>query len=330
MGYNKANYARIRAEYDKKYLLAQDAAEAKKHELQMKIPGLWELDREIARAGSEIMGAVLTAKSQEERAEMIERAKEKNRALQEKRARLLLESGYPADYTDVKYVCDLCGDTGYVNMKMCSCMSRELILAGYESSGIGNLLREQTFDSFSFDYFRSNPMALASAKYIFDTLHTFAEQFSDKKSENFLLIGGTGRGKTHLSSATAGRVIERGYDVYYISAVNLFRDFEKMQFGRGVGDSEDIARCFECDLLIIDDLGTELTNQFTVSVLYDIIDTRINSKKSTIISTNLSHAELRKRYWDRVTSRLFGEYKPLRFEGADIREWKIREMQEKP
>ena len=326
MGYNRANYARIRAEYDKKYLLAEEAAEERKHELEMKIPGLWELDREIALAGSEIMGAVLRASSQEERAEMIERAKEKNKRLQEERAALLTLNGYPADYTDIKYVCALCGDTGYVNTRMCSCMSRALILAGYESSGIGNLLREQTFDSFSFQYFQSDPKVLASSKYIFNTLYEFAEHFSDKKSENFLLVGGTGRGKTHLSSATAGRVIERGHDVYYVSAVNLFRDFERMQFGRSGGENENesVARSFEADLLIIDDLGTELTNQFTVSVLYDIIDTRINARKSTIISTNLKHAELRKRYWDRVTSRLFGEYKPLLFEGPDIREVKVR------
>lgn len=327
MGYNKANYARIRAEYDKKYLLAEEAAEERKRELEMKIPGLWELDREIARAGSEIMGAVLRASSQEERAEMIERAKEKNRKLQEERSALLIANGYPSDYTDVKYKCELCGDTGYVNTKMCSCMSRELILAGYESSGIGNLLKEQTFDSFSFEYFRSDPKLLVSSKHIFDTLYEFAERFSDKKSENFLLVGGTGRGKTHLSSATAGKIIQRGYDVYYISAVNLFRDFERMQFGRNVDGSENegISRSFEADLLIIDDLGTELTNQFTISVLYDIIDTRINARKSTIISTNLRQADLRKRYWDRVTSRLFGEYKPLLFEGPDIREKKVRD-----
>ncbi len=327
MGYNKANYARIRAEYDKKYLLAQEAAEERKHELEMKIPGLWELDREIARAGSDIMGAVLRASSQEERAEMIERAKEKNRLLQEKRAALLVENGYPSDYTDVKYVCPLCGDTGYVNMKMCSCMNRELILAGYESSGIGNLLKEQTFESFSFDYFRSDPKLLSRAEYNFSTLLDFSERFSDKRSENFLLVGGTGRGKTHLSSAAAGRIIERGFDVYYVSAVNLFRDFERVQFGRNTdgSENENVSRVFEADLLIIDDLGTELTNQFTISVLYDVIDTRINAHKSTMISTNLKHAELQKKYWDRVTSRLFGEYKPLMFEGPDVREKKVYE-----
>lgn len=324
MGYNKVNYVRIRAEYNQKYRQAQDAADARKTELQMRIDGLWELDREIARAGSEIMGAVFTASSPAEREKMVNAAKDKNRRLQEERAALLIKSGYPADYTDVHYECTLCGDTGFIDTQMCSCMKRALILAGYESSGIANLLREQTFDSFSLDFYRQNPQVFRLMQHNFETLRAFAEGFSDKKSENFLLIGGTGRGKTHLSSAVAGRVIERGFDAYYISAVNLFRGFEKLQFGKGGGDSDDMSRCFEADLLIIDDLGTELTNQFTVSVLYDIVDTRINARKSTIISTNLNHAELRKRYWDRVTSRLFGEYKPLLFEGIDVREWKIR------
>lgn len=324
MGYNKTNYVRIRAEYNQKYRLAQDAADARKAELQMKIPGLWELDREIARAGSEIMGAVLAAATPEMRDKMIEEAKEKNQELQRKRVALLLSNGYPSDYSDVHYDCDLCGDTGFVGTKMCTCMKKELILAGYESSGIGNLLREQTFDSFSLNLCGQNPQTLRLMQYNYETLHTFAESFSDQRSENFLLIGGTGRGKTHLSSAVAGRVIERGFDAYYISAVNLFRGFEKLQFGRGNAETDDMSRCFDADLLIIDDLGTELTNQFTVSVLYDIVDTRINSRKSTLISTNLNQADLRKRYWDRITSRLFGEYKPLMFDGIDVREWKIR------
>lgn len=323
MGFNKVNYARIRAEYARKYLIAQDAAEARKFDLQTKIPELWPLDREIARAGSEIMNAAIRASSPAERDAMVEAAKRKNVALQEERAALLLRNGYPADYSDVHYECELCGDTGFVETKMCVCMKKALILAGYASSGIGNLLKEQTFESFSLDIYKKNPQSHIRMSRNYETLRAFSDNFSDQRSENFLLIGGTGRGKTHLSSAVAGRVIEKGNDVYYISAVNLFRGFEKLHFGRGIADGEEMQRCFDADLLIIDDLGTELTNQFTVSILYDIVDTRINSRKSTIISTNLDQNELRKRYWDRVTSRLFGEYRPLLFDGIDVREWKL-------
>ena len=324
MGYNRENYARIREEYSRKYLVAQDAADRRKFELQTEIPELWALDKEIARAGSEIMGAVFAAATPAEKDALVERAKEKNQALQKARAALLLKNGYPVDYTDVQYECDLCGDTGFVGTKMCTCMRKALILAGYESSGIANLLREQTFESFSLDVCGNDPTVLRQMQNNVNALRTFAENFSDKKAESFLLMGGTGRGKTHLSSAVAGRVIERGYDAYYISAVNLFRSFEKLQFGKGNGNAEDAARCFDADLLIIDDLGTELLSQFTVSVLYDVIDTRINKRKSTLISTNLNKMDLQKRYWDRVTSRLFGEYRPLIFGGVDVREWKVR------
>ena len=196
MGYNKVNYVRIRAEFNQKYLLAQEEAENRKFLLQTEIPELWELDREIARAGSEIMGAVFAAETPEEKERMVEAAKEKNQALQKRRAMLLMSNGYTADYTDVKYECDLCGDTGFVGTKMCVCMKKALILAGYESSGIANLLREQTFDSFSPERCSQNPVTRQKMQNNLATLRTFAENFSDKKSENFLLIGGTGRGKT--------------------------------------------------------------------------------------------------------------------------------------
>lgn len=330
MGYNKSNYMRIREEYSRKYLTAQSEADARKIELQMKIPGLWALDREIASAGSEIMGAVFSSATPEEKDARMQEARQKNQMLLERRMKLLLENGYPANYSDVAYECSLCGDTGFVGTKMCACMRRALILAGYESSGIANLLRTQTFESFSLEYYKQNPQSYRMMQHNLESLRGFAEGFGTRRGENFLLIGGTGRGKTHLSSAVAGRVIEGGFDAYYISAVNLFRIFDDLQFRRNRSDEEEMAlrneraRCFEADLLILDDLGTELTNQFTVSVLYDIIDTRINSRRSTLISTNLNQTELRRRYWDRVTSRLFGEYMPLLFDGIDVREWKIR------
>ena len=124
MGYNKENYARIREEYGKKYLLAQEAADNRRFQLQSEIPGLWELDREIARAGSEIMGAVFAAATPEEKDRMVAAAKEKNQTLQGERAALLQKYGYPADYTDVHYECELCGDTGFVGTRMCACMKK--------------------------------------------------------------------------------------------------------------------------------------------------------------------------------------------------------------
>ena len=135
-----------------------------------------------------------------------------------------------------------------------------------------------------------------------------------------MLVGGTGLGKTHLSTSVAKTVIERGYDVLYVCAIDMFADFEQKQFGNG---EDNTRRYFDCDLLIIDDLGTELTNQFTVSCLYNVINSRINSAKSTFINTNLSKKEIETKYAERITSRLFGEYYPLVFTGVDVRKQKM-------
>ena len=138
------------------------------------------------------------------------------------------------------------------------------------------------------------------------------------------MFGGTGLGKTHLSSAIAKRVIEKGNDVFYVTAVNMVGDFESEQFGSSQPQKGELTdRYFDCDLLIIDDLGTELSNQFTVSCLYNLLNVRINRGLATVISTNLSQQELFKKYNDRITSRIIGEFRILPFSGTDIRLQKI-------
>ena len=153
----------------------------------------------------------------------------------------------------------------------------------------------------------------------------YAENFKPGASRNLLFIGNTGLGKTHLSTAIAKKVIEGGCDVVYDTAQNIFADFEIEHFSRNRDEEDRTSRYFDCDLLIIDDLGSEMSNQFTVSVLYLLINTRLNRGLSTMISTNLNQKELRERYWDRITSRLFGEYRILLFLGTDVRAQKIRQ-----
>ena len=207
-------------------------------------------------------------------------------------------------------------------------------MAGYETSGLGNLLREQSFENYSLDYFKNDEKAYRTMSAVVRMLREWAEHFtlgdsSRPSSENLLLVGGTGLGKTHLSTAVAGTVLNAGFDVLYTSAVGLLGDFEMARFGNSgaAGDGSmtvDTARYFDCDLLIIDDLGTEVSNQFTTSCLYNLINTRLSTRRSTIISTNLMQDELRRRYWDRITSRLFGEYKILLFLGTDVRAQKVK------
>ena len=317
MGYEQENYKRIREEYQTKYLVAQNEADRRRAEVGISIPAVALIDAELQKTGLAIMKAALDNDYEQQIAAL----REKNQSLLAARRQLLVDNGYPADYTDVKYECPVCQDTGYVDCKMCACMRKKLIEAGYESSGMADLLRTQSFDNFSLEFHASNPAVLQHMTKIVDIMKQYANTFEPGKSGNLVLFGGTGLGKTHLSSAVARTVIEAGHDVFYASAVGCLADFEYQRFGNASGSvsGTQINRYFDCDLLILDDLGTEVGNQFTTSVLYNLINTRLNRHLSTIISTNLTQDEFRKRYWDRITSRVLGEYTVLPFVGTDVR-----------
>ena len=159
---------------------------------------------------------------------------------------------------------------------------------------------------------------------VMNAVRSYAESFKGTGSGNLAFFGNTGLGKTHLSSAVARQAIEKGYDVMYTTAIGMMSDFEYNRFGESSSPTiNPVSRYFECDLLIIDDLGTEISNQFSITTLYNVIDTRLKTKKPMIISTNLTTDELRKRYWDRITSRIFGEFRLMLFTGTDIRRLKI-------
>ncbi len=317
MGFNSEDFIRIREEYSKKYLVAREAAEARRREVYIKIPELRALDAILASTASQIMEAI----SAEDTEKSIASVRENNERLLAQRAEILRAFGYPEDYTDVRYDCEICGDTGYVDTKMCSCMRRALVEAGYRSSGISALMRTQSFENFSAEYY-SNP---AEMKRVCEGLRRYASEFDKDTYKNFLFIGGTGLGKTHLSTSIAAKVIERGFDVLYVSACSMIADFEAKRFGyRDQKDTVSTERYYKADLLIIDDFGTEVANQFTVSCCYDVINTRMISGRSTVINTNLTKKEIQERYGDRITSRLFGEYLPIIFSGTDIREQKIK------
>ena len=318
MGYNRDDLIRIKAEYREKYQRARRNADMRADEVYLKIPRIKEIDVALSRTALEIMSAVTNGKESAE--EALARVRAKNATLMEERGALLKSAGYPEDYTDVHYDCERCGDTGYIDGRMCDCMKRELVMAGYQSSGLGKLISTQSFENFSLDYYKTGGANYRNMELYFTSLRSFAQGFTADTYKNFLLVGGTGLGKTHLSTSVAKAVIERGFDVLYVSAIDMFADFEQKQFGNG---EDNTRRYFDCDLLIIDDLGTELTNQFTVSCLYNVINSRINTARSTFINTNLSKKEIETKYAERITSRLFGEYYPLVFTGVDIRKQKI-------
>lgn len=318
MGFNRENYARIKQEYEGKYLRAQEAARLRSMDIHAKIPEVEEIDARLASTGFCIFEASLIDDKK-----ALEEIKRENIALKKRKAELLVAAGYPADYTEIKYECELCGDTGVVDYKMCSCMKEKLVIAGLESSGMYELIKTQTFDNFDLSYYSGE--ALQRMKMILDITRQYAENFELEKSGSIIMMGNTGLGKTHLSSAMGGVIISKGNDVYYTGAVEMLSEFETERFGydRSGEASSATDKYFTCDLLIIDDLGTELINQFTTSCLYNVINSRLIKKKATIINTNFSRDELRKKYQDRITSRIFGEYTVLPFLGTDIREKKI-------
>ncbi|MEG1404022.1 MAG: ATP-binding protein [Oscillospiraceae bacterium] len=249
-------------------------------------------------------------------------------ALTKKRSELLKSAGYPADYIDEIYDCPICHDTGYVLGRPCACLEALYkIEAKRELSSMLNL-GCQSFENFdlslydnSFDpQFGDCPRSTMST--VLEICREYAIGFG-KNSVNLLFRGDTGLGKTFLSACIARVVSEKGYSVVYDTAVSVFEAFETQKFDRGGGNAEEtssrVKRYLGCDLLILDDLGTEMTTTFTISALYTLINSRLVSGKKTIISTNLCEDDARKRYSSQIVSRIEGEYISLHFAGRDIR-----------
>lgn len=320
MSYPRKNVEAVTEDYARKRNIHEAERKLRLEEVYSKIPEIKEADIKLARTGADILHAVFggTGSSVNEKISEIRR---ENLALQKKRADILVSNGYPADYTSVKYDCEKCHDTGYDGIYMCDCFKKALIMKGFESSGISNLLKEQNFEAFSLDYYKGEEKIYMEDNY--RDLYSFAHNFENDK-RNFLLMGGTGLGKTHLSTSVAKVVIEKGYGVVYETAQNIFSDFASDRFKSFNSDYEPSYRKYiDCDLLIIDDLGTEMVSQFSVSCLYNVINTRLNKNLPIIASTNLSGDELRKIYQDRITSRLFGNFYIKLFVGKDVRQQKI-------
>ncbi len=312
----EAQIKRIRDEYTEARGRAHAESENRKYKLYSEIPELREIDAKLSATAGLVMRAVIGEKKG---ADAIAAIRAENGALREKRRALLMANGYPGDYTDVKYECSECKDTGFVGIDMCLCFKRKLAVAMLESSGLGRLYETQSFNTFSLDYYSGK--ARESMERTVNLLKNFACNFTKSSDTSWLLYGGTGLGKTHLSTAVALEVISRGYEVCYESMQTVVDAFADCQF-RGEG-RDSVKKYYDCDLLILDDVGTELVNQFTVSCLYNIINHRVNNRRPMIISTNLTGEEIRQKYDDRVTSRLFGYFSIMRFEGVDVRRQKL-------
>ena len=243
-----------------------------------------------------------------------------------------MDNGYPADYLTVTVSCPICRDTGYDGSRLCACVKRRA--AEIQKQDLSTLLPvdKETFSTFRLDYYSSQPdsrfglsprqMAQANLQ----RCRSFAEHFGSSY-ENLLLYGSAGLGKTFLSSCIARTVTERGFSVTYDTAISIFDQYNAAKFRTGdpAAAAHAVERFRSADLLIIDDLGTEMPSSFHTSCLYDLISRRLMSRKPTILSTNLLPAELENRYSQAIASRILGEFTQLRFIGSDIR--RIRKQQ---
>lgn len=309
--YSRQNYTEALEEIRERRHNAQEEAEARNLELMLKYPEIKKIDDELRNTGLTLFNAAC-------RGEDITPIRERNEELMRERRAFLLGVGLPADYTEPQYVCKKCSDTGFVDIKMCSCLRSLLIKKNIYSSGMGRLIDRQSFDNFDLEWYKDDEENYKRMKSNIRTAKTYTAAFPQKRG-NLLLIGTTGTGKTHISTAIAREIIEQGYDVLYDSAQNIIADFTDDQYRRS-GSESKADKYMECDLLIIDDLGAEFSNQMTVSILYNLINTRGNKGLGTIISTNLSAKELASRYEGRIFSRIVGcEYIAMLFAGKDYR-----------
>ena len=241
---------------------------------------------------------------------------------------LLLSAGLPADYLDPVYDCPDCRDTGYQGNNKCHCFKQAIITMLYEQSGIQNVLESENFSSLSYDYYEGED--LTRFKNTVVTCKNFINNFNSDY-HNLFFYGTVGTGKSFLSGCVAKELIENGHSVIYFSAAGLFDTLSKIKFDYKNQDGlhKEYEDLFQCDLLIVDDLGTEYTNNLINSELFSLINDRHIRQKATIISTNLSLEDFRNRYSDRVFSRITSNYEICKLTGPDIRMYKKRQQNRK-
>lgn len=291
----------------------------RQRQISQRIPAVAELDQRIASVAAERARALIRGAGAQDIHEVIE-------ALESQKRELLRQNGYPDDYLEPVYACPDCRDTGYIGDQKCHCFRQAVVDLLYAQSNIRERLQSENFDHFDINLYsetKDRRLGLSpreNIEYILNTCRNFISHFDDR-ADNLLFYGNTGVGKTFLTNCIAKELLDSAHTVIYQSALSLIEILESHAFHRMEDeDSEDMCACIlDCDLLIIDDLGTELSNAFTASQLFACLNNRLLNNKSTIISTNLSLDELQNIYSERIFSRLISYYQVILVIGDDIR-----------
>lgn len=323
MDYNAEIVERILQEYEDTRIANETARQNRVREVYTKIPRIAQIDNEIASVGANIFTDPTNAK------QYLAHMKQTFARLNAEKAALLRENGFDADCMKTKYMCGVCRDTGYVGNTRCKCFEQKLINAAYVNSNLMDLMKNQNFAFFSFDYYSDKIVEpdgvspLSRIKDIYNIAKAFSENF-DSYPKSLLFYGSSGLGKTFLSGCIAKEVLDSGKTVIYMDAAGLFEVYEEARYNKRNAEGM-IERFYNSDLLIIDDLGTEYRARTNLveSSLFALLNRRMRAGKKMIISTNFNMNELTKMYTTRFTSRIYEFFTPLKFLGDDIRVKKL-------
>lgn len=313
MSLTKAQYNSIIRGYENRQLSAHNELLNRQEEIFSKFPAYAELDKKVAETAKMALFRMLENDSADSSS-----AREAISLLKRQKKEILISNGYPENYLDPVYFCPDCKDTGYINGQKCHCFRRQEMDILYEQSNIKDSLNNNNFNSLSYAYYRGED--LTRFENAVNVSRSFVDNF-DHHYENLFFYGTVGTGKSFLSGCIAKELLDKGRSVIYFSSCGFFDAMAKYTFDNKQKDylasfREDI---YNCDLIIIDDLGTEVTNSFVASQLFSLLNERHLLQKATLISTNLSLEELRDRYSDRVFSRITSHYSLCKFSGPDIR-----------
>ena len=319
MSYDGKLLARARDELDR--IRQENAAERVRRtaEAYEKKPELRRCDEAMRAQMTELVRLTLSGET-----EKIETLREENLALQSRRGELLRQLGHGEDWLDEIVSCGKCRDSGVYQGGVCECLKR--LYNAEVTRELGVLLQngDESFEKFDLTLYDDKALPGAgivpreTMKKVLSIAEDFARRFPDG-TDSLLFQGGTGLGKTFLSACVARAVAEKGFSVCYDTASAVVGSFESQKFSRDEEADKRVKRMLACDLMILDDLGTEMPTPMADSALYTLINTRLNEEKNTIISTNLRDGELQKRYGAQICSRLFGAYERVGFVGRDIR-----------
>ncbi len=323
MALRNSQYDMLIRAYNQKQLKNKHELDARTAKIYSQIPRIEEINQEISTVSIAQAKELLNGNEQ-----ALSKLKSQIAELSEERTILLLRHGYPEDYLTLPCECPDCHDTGYIGNEKCHCFRQAAIDMLYTQSNLKEILQTENFDTFSFDYYNNTEENAITGKTAYANMreiHTYCKQYVSQfgsSYENLLFYGGTGIGKTFLSNCIAKELLDRSFSVIYLTAIQLFDIFSQYTFE---SDDEEanaddmLPFILDCDLLIIDDLGTELSNSFTNSKLFYCLNERFMRKKPVLISTNLTLDKINQIYSERIFSRLSSNFTLLKFYGEDIR-----------